>query len=93
MSETYGLMVGCDTAIKWIEELPESDMRNRVLSRMRYEFDKDNPVKPKYHKGRNGRRYDSYSCGNCGAGITEAHWTYCPNCGFRIGRKYESWVS
>jgi predicted RNA-binding Zn-ribbon protein involved in translation (DUF1610 family) len=51
---------------------------------MRYEADKAIPVKPRYHKGQYGRKYDTWSCGNCGAGVPEAHWKYCPNCGQAI---------
>lgn len=41
--------------------------------------------KPKFHKGRHGKKYDYYTCGNCGAevkhGVVE---NYCFNCGYRI---------
>lgn len=26
----------------------------------------------------------TYSCRRCGAGVSEAHWHYCPNCGQTI---------
>jgi hypothetical protein len=53
---------------------------------MEYECRKAEPIKPKYHKGIYGKKFDTYSCGNCGAGIAEAHWKYCPNCGRAIRR-------
>ena len=87
MSKTYGLMVGCETAITWVENLRDvnNNIQDRVLARMKYEFDKDIPVEPKYHKGVYGRKYDSYSCGNCGNTISRGVCSnYCDNCGFRI---------
>lgn len=91
MSESYGMMVGCENAIKWVQNLKgvKEDNKNRVVNRMRYEFAKDIPVKPKFYKGKYGHKYDSYACGNCGSGLPEAWWQFCPNCGFRIGDKHE----
>ena len=82
MKESYGMMVGPEDAVAWVEALDVLDkhMQERVVHRMRYEFDKDIPVPVRAQGG----RYRSYSCGNCGAGISEVHWTFCPNCGFRI---------
>ncbi len=45
---------------------------------------KMSPMAPKLYPGKYGHRYDRYACAECGAGITEAHWNYCPNCGQRI---------
>lgn len=89
MSKDYGIMVGCETALTWVENLSGVDemIKERVLHRMRYEFDKDIPVKPRFNKGKYGPRYDSYSCGNCGTTISEAWHEYCPNCGFRIDKR------
>ncbi len=39
--------------------------------------------KPRFHKGVYGKKYDSYSCGECGHGIVVQN-DYCPNCGYRI---------
>lgn len=87
MSKTYGQMVSFADAIAWAERQPDSTVKPCVLARMRYEADKAIPVKPRYHKGQYGRKYDTWSCGNCGAGVPEAHWKYCPNCGFAIKRE------
>ena len=91
MSRTYGIMVGCRDALEWLTSLPvpkeEAETKERVLNRMRYEFDKDKPVEPRFHKGINGRKYDSYSCGNCGAVIVTVY-KWCPSCGFRITDNY-----
>lgn len=62
----------------------EADRYERAVERVRYRFDQCKPVKPKFRKGVYGKRYDSYSCGHCGAGGMEVHWKYCPNCGFMI---------
>ena len=41
--------------------------------------------KPKWHEGHYGKKYDYYTCGQCGAtvkyGVGE---NYCYNCGYRI---------
>ncbi len=88
MSKNYGVMVGCTTALAWVENLKGVDdcIRERVLSRMRYEFDKDMPVAPKFHKGKYGHRYDYFTCGNCGhiLGVTDC---FCPDCGFAVAKR------
>lgn len=84
MSKSYGQMISFNDAIAWAERQPDSSVKNYALARMRYEADKAKPVKPKFHKGMYGAKYDTWSCGNCGAGISEAHWKYCPQCGFAI---------
>ena len=85
----YGPMVGCDSAITWVENLKDVDnnIKERVLRRMRYEFQKDIPVRPKFHKGKYGAKYDSYTCGKCGFGINEVVYKFCPNCGYAIGSR------
>ena len=54
-----------------------------ALNRVRYRFAQCVPVAPKFHKGKYGKQYDSYSCGNCGytVGVPDK---YCPNCGYMI---------
>lgn len=86
MSKSYGQCVGCEYALTWVENLTGVDeiIKERVLNRMRYEFDKDIPVKPKFRKGIYGKKYDNYSCGNCGYGGLQVHEVYCAHCGFRI---------
>ena len=89
MSKTYGPMIGCNDALMWVGNLKDANnlIRERVVARMKYEFDKDIPVERKFYKGKYGHKYDSYACGNCGAGILEANWSYCPTCGFRIAKR------
>ncbi len=40
--------------------------------------------KPKFHKGKYGKKYDNYTCGNCGAGLKDIVDDFCWSCGFRI---------
>ncbi len=89
MSE-YGRMIGFDQAIKWAEGQPDSTVKEFALNRMRYERDKARPVPPVFHKGVYGKKYDSWTCGNCGSGVSEAWWEWCPRCGFAIGKKVEA---
>ena len=84
----YGVMCSYNTAVTWIRNLKDVDenIKARVLSRMEYEMDKSTPVKPKFHKGKYGKRYDTYTCGHCGFGIDVITSTYCNNCGFAIDK-------
>lgn len=82
MSESYGEMIGAVDALKWLMSLPEDITRNRVIARFRYECDKGVPVPRKYRPGVYGHKYDTWTCGNCGYGLSEPHYRYCPNCGF-----------
>lgn len=89
MSE-YGRMIGFDQVITWAEGQPDSTVKEFALNRMRYERDKAKPVPPIFHKGLYGKKYDSWTCGNCGSGVSEAWWKWCPRCGFAIGKKVEA---
>ncbi len=87
MSKNYGPMVSYQTAINWIENLKgvDDNLKERTLARMEYEADKAKPVVPKFHKGKYGKQYDSYTCGNCGITIRDGVTSnYCNNCGFAI---------
>jgi rubrerythrin len=85
----YGLMIGCKDALMWVKNLKNvnEEIRDRVVNRMVYEFEKDIEVPPKFHKGKYGSKYDSFTCGQCGFGVSEAYYKFCPNCGYRIGKK------
>lgn len=87
MSKSYGMMCSYKDAIAWAERQPDSTVKDCAIHRMQYERDKTIPVMPRYHKGHYGKKYDTWSCGNCGADLPEAGWKYCPNCGFAIGKK------
>ena len=82
MSKSYGMMVGFDTAIDWIERnTPDDEMKQRVMARLQYERDQNVPVPPNRFKGR--FTFAIYSCGNCGRTV-EVQDKYCPGCGFVI---------
>lgn len=89
--KNYGRMHGCEESLDFVRTLPESDKRDWTLRRMEYEFDRERRIKPTFRKGVYGKKYDNYSCGNCGYGGIERHENYCPNCGYAIGWeiKYE----
>ncbi len=82
-------MVGCEKAFDWVEQIQTEDVstKEQVLARMRYEFDKDKGSPVKFRRGLYGHKHDTYTCGNCGFTVPEAHWKYCPNCGYRIIRR------
>ena len=91
MGTDFGKMVGCLDAIEWLKNIsvPQSEEETKqcVLARMQYEFEKENPVPPRYHKGKYGSRYDTCSCGSCGFSISITY-KYCPGCGKRITDAY-----
>lgn len=89
MSDKYGIMIGFGDAIDWVaENTPDCETKDRVIARMRYEADKSHPLAPKFGVGLYGRKYDNYSCANCGFSIPEAVWDYCPKCGRKISDFY-----
>ena len=55
-----------------------------LMTNIRRGLVRDYPLEPKFQKGRSSKKYDSYTCGNCGFGVTEAYIKYCENCGQRI---------
>lgn len=84
---SYGIMCSIDDAIEWIQTktLKSEDMPDRIVSRLKYIRDKDVGVKPKYHKGVYGKKFDSWSCGHCGTTLThDVLNNFCHECGYRI---------
>lgn len=86
---SYETMCGIDQAIEYLQgcspRSKEDDMPLRIIERLRYVRDKDVGKKPKYHKGIHGHKFDSWTCGHCGATTKDGVGdTYCRNCGFRI---------
>ena len=64
--ESYGMMCSYNDAIAWAERQPDSTVKDCAIRRMRYERDKTTPVRPKYHKGHYGKKYDTcYDVLNC----------------------------
>lgn len=57
----------------------------RMTHRFEYLVDQADPVRPKYHKGIYGKKYDNWTCGNCGCEINhDVVQNYCWNCGHAI---------
>lgn len=89
MSGDFGTMCGISQAVEYLADVPprkkDDDMPQRIIARLRYVRAKDEGIKPKYHKGLYGNKYDHWTCGNCGAETRDGVGdTYCRNCGYRI---------
>lgn len=41
-------------------------------------------ARPKFHKGKYGKQYNSYTCGHCGHQLKDINDNFCWNCGYRI---------
>ena len=61
----------------------EAERYERALNRFIYCAERIRPVKPKFHKGQYGKKYDSYTCGNCGTTLNIIH-KWCYNCGYKV---------
>lgn len=59
----------------------EEDSRKALsVARIKKAFNAEYGAVPRFHKGKYGKKYDSYTCGHCGSGIgIEAN--YCSKCG------------
>lgn len=88
-------MIGSQAALEYAElyipdMLPPLDQEaaeyyDCFVERLRYLVRKDRGTRPKFHKGRCGRKYDYWTCGNCGATVKrEILEKYCCNCGYAI---------
>ena len=98
MSKSFGAMVSGEDALNLLDqishmivlkekkeekEITESFIRMR--NRFAYHIDQAAPVELKYHKGKYGSKYDSWTCRNCGCGITHGVvQNFCWNCGHRL---------
>ena len=90
-----GRTVGIDKALEMFEVFVPDAIANSdteidpneyeyALNRFRWLAARVVPCKPKFYKGRNGHKYDSYSCGACGFTIGYDIDKYCPQCGRAI---------
>ena len=83
-----GMMCSIDDAIEYLKDCQprakDDDISWRIINRLRYVRDKDVGKRPKFHAGRYGHKYDSWTCGNCGHTILEIGNNYCSECGYRI---------
>ena len=98
MSKSFGTMVGGEEALNILdqifpmvvfknkkEEIEITELFTRMRNRFAYHIDQDAPVGLKYHKGKYGSKYDSWTCSNCGCGITySVIQNFCWNCGHRL---------
>ena len=70
-----------ESYLKTIEENKMELSVPRAEKAFRAEFG----MKPKYHKGKHGSKYDKWTCRQCGSdlvyGVCE---NYCNNCGYRV---------
>ena len=76
-------MVSRKDALAWAERQPDSTVKPMAVKRIRYEFERREPMPAKYHKGIYGHKYDTYTCGACGAEIVVGY-RYCASCGREI---------
>ncbi len=80
--------VGGIEAVEYFESLPCPDgkelLREHALNRIKYEVAKGIGVRKKTVKGVKAWHKDTYACGQCGSGIGDAWFKYCPNCGTAI---------
>lgn len=96
MSKSFGTMMRGEDALKLLEQICcEIDIKqhekgfgeliDRMKNRFAYHIEQAEPVKLKYHKGKYGSKYDSWTCSNCGCEISYGvAQNYCWNCGHRL---------
>ena len=88
LSDVGGRKYNPRKALALFEELAagDTDLLNDdiLMNNIRRGLVRDYPLEPKFQKGRSSKKYDNYTCGNCGFGVTEAYIKYCENCGQRI---------
>lgn len=46
------------------------------------------PAEPNFQKGIHGKKFNRYSCQNCGFGVSETSYNYCPSCGQALTEAY-----
>ncbi len=76
-------MCGVDDAIAYLRGLDDDRARD-TAARLTYIRDKETGVKPKFHKGRYGHKYDYYTCGHCGSTFPHGAERFCSNCGYAV---------
>ena len=84
----YGECVSSEEAIEIFQaRMPENrkdaEKYQRAINRFIYLAERLQPVKPKFHKGQYGKKYDSYTCGSCGTTLSIIH-KWCYNCGCAV---------
>lgn len=61
-----------------------SEARPLSDAQKKYALEAYEGAKPKFHKGKYGKKYDYYTCGNCGCGLRDIVDNFCWSCGFQI---------
>ena len=95
MLEITGIMMGGESAVEFLEMLPDNipdEIKDddfcyeyeRMLNRVRVEVRWSVPVAPKVVKSCKSRFYDTYSCGQCGSNVRPDIYKHCPQCGRAI---------
>ena len=51
---------------------------DRLMRTIRRALVAQYPAEPNFQKGIHGKKYDRYSCQNCGFGVSEAFYNFCP---------------
>jgi len=84
------MMIGGIDAVMFFENMADkAEDKNRfdlAMNRIKYEAAKGIGKKLKTIKAVKSWHHDTYACGECGCGIGEAWFMYCPNCGTAILR-------
>ena len=92
LHEVIGQQYNPRKAIDLFERLADGDdgllQDDALITTIRRALVRNYPLEPKFDKGKNGKKYDRYSCGNCGYGVSEAGYKYCPSCGQKITDAY-----
>lgn len=85
--DNIGIMCGINAAIEYLQSLHPAadDMPQRIVNRLRYVREKEDGVKPTFHPGIYGHKYDTWHCGHCGRDLIRGVTAdYCDKCGYRI---------
>ncbi len=64
--------------------LPTGEIRELSEAQERYALDAYKGAKPKFHKGKYGKKHDYYTCGKCGVTVKDIVDDFCWSCGTRI---------
>lgn len=84
MAKSKGNSLEYITLDDWVKQLEEKQAE-LSLPRARKSFLAEKGKKPKFHKGKYGSKYDSWTCGNCGSTLHNGVCNnYCSNCGYKV---------
>lgn len=69
-------------------ENPKYTLDDNEINTVIYALSKQVAIPVKVLKARSKNHNDFYCCGNCGHGINEVGFKFCPNCGQKIKQNY-----